>query len=377
MSAFRPFGDAVYNEQKRHLDPQFQAQEADFRQRMVNQGIQEGTPAFDKAYANFERSRNDAYSSARNQSLAQALGAQGQFFGQNLANSQMGLQASMANAANSLQAQGMNMQDRQFGAGLNQSGQLANAQMILQAMGMGQQDRQFGANLGMQGQLANAGFNMQAQGMNQQNQQFGAQMGLNYAQLANAFNQSNAQFGANMGLQYDQMGQQDRQFGANYDFNSGRADMQDLMALLGYGNQTTAYNNGLLGQDQQRAASMLGFIPGLTPNQIDVMGPANSQMNAQNANNQNAAATRNAQYQAAGSIASAALMAFAGSDIRIKENISRVGTLDNGLPVYSFRYKSGGPQQIGVMAQDVEKVKPHAVAEVNGIKMVNYSEAVK
>ena len=54
---------------------------------MVNQGIQEGTAAFDTAYANFERSRNDAYSSARNQALAQALGAQNQFFGQNLANS--------------------------------------------------------------------------------------------------------------------------------------------------------------------------------------------------------------------------------------------------------------------------------------------------
>lgn len=75
VSAFRPFADAVYSEATRQLDPQFQSQENAFRQRMVNQGIQEGTPAFDSAYANFERSRNDAYASARNQSLAQALGA--------------------------------------------------------------------------------------------------------------------------------------------------------------------------------------------------------------------------------------------------------------------------------------------------------------
>jgi hypothetical protein len=67
---------------------------------------------------------------------------------------------------------------------------------------------------------------------------------------------------------------------------------------------------------------------------------------------------------------------FSGSDRRIKENISVVGKLDNGLPVYSFRYKSGGPQQIGLMAQDVEKVNPDAVMEINGIKAVNYSEAV-
>ena len=127
VNAFRPFADAVYNEQARLLDPQMQSQEAQFRQRMVNQGIQEGTPAFDAAYANFERSRNDAYSSARNQSLAQALGAQNQFFGQNLANSQMGLQASMANASNGLQAAGLNQADRQFGANLAQQGGLANA----------------------------------------------------------------------------------------------------------------------------------------------------------------------------------------------------------------------------------------------------------
>jgi len=70
VSAFRPFADAVYSEATRQLDPQFAAQEAAFRQRMVNQGIQEGTPGFDAAYANFERSRNDAYSTARNQALA-------------------------------------------------------------------------------------------------------------------------------------------------------------------------------------------------------------------------------------------------------------------------------------------------------------------
>lgn len=70
VNAFRPFADAVYSEATRQLDPQFQSQEAAFRQRMVNQGFQEGTPGFDAALANFERSRNDAYSSARNQSLA-------------------------------------------------------------------------------------------------------------------------------------------------------------------------------------------------------------------------------------------------------------------------------------------------------------------
>ena len=67
---------------------------------------------------------------------------------------------------------------------------------------------------------------------------------------------------------------------------------------------------------------------------------------------------------------------FKPSDRRIKKNIKKVGKLDNGLDVYSYQYKWGGPQQIGLMAQDVEKVNPKAVQEFNGIKAVNYSEAV-
>ncbi len=63
------------------------------------------------------------------------------------------------------------------------------------------------------------------------------------------------------------------------------------------------------------------------------------------------------------------------SDRRLKTNIKRVGTLDNGLPVYSYRYVWGGPIEIGVMAQDVETVLPDAVFEVDGFKAVDYSAA--
>ena len=65
------------------------------------------------------------------------------------------------------------------------------------------------------------------------------------------------------------------------------------------------------------------------------------------------------------------------SDIRIKENISRVGKLDNGLPVYLFNYKGSDIPQIGLMAQDVEKVDQEAVIEINGIKRVYYGKAVQ
>jgi hypothetical protein len=54
------------------------------------------------------------------------------------------------------------------------------------------------------------------------------------------------------------------------------------------------------------------------------------------------------------------------SDRRLKTDIKRVGQTDDGLPVYTFRYKSGGPVQMGVMAQDVAEVKPEAVGLLPG-----------
>lgn len=60
------------------------------------------------------------------------------------------------------------------------------------------------------------------------------------------------------------------------------------------------------------------------------------------------------------------------SDRRLKRNIRKVGTLDSGLNVYAYRYVWGGPEHIGVMADEVEKVNPGAVFEVAGFKAVDY-----
>jgi hypothetical protein len=80
-----------------------------------------------------------------------------------------------------------------------------------------------------------------------------------------------------------------------------------------------------------------------------------------------------------GQIGGAALMNpnLFKSDRRTKTDIKRVGTLDNGLPVYTFRYKSGGPHQLGLMAQDVETINPDAVVEIGGVKYVNYQMAAE
>lgn len=61
------------------------------------------------------------------------------------------------------------------------------------------------------------------------------------------------------------------------------------------------------------------------------------------------------------------------SDERTKKDIKRVGETDEGLPIYTYRYKWGGPLLMGVMAQDVAEEKPEALGPMAGpFLTVNY-----
>lgn len=64
---------------------------------------------------------------------------------------------------------------------------------------------------------------------------------------------------------------------------------------------------------------------------------------------------------------------LAFSDMRLKENIRRVGHTDDGLPIYVYNYRGDPVAQMGVMAQEVEKVSPDAVERhESGYLMVDY-----
>jgi hypothetical protein len=69
-----------------------------------------------------------------------------------------------------------------------------------------------------------------------------------------------------------------------------------------------------------------------------------------------------------GSLGSAAILA---SDVRVKENLVRDGTI-KGHPAYKFNYVGDDTPRRGVIAQEVEQTNPAAVAEFGGIKHVNY-----
>jgi hypothetical protein len=71
------------------------------------------------------------------------------------------------------------------------------------------------------------------------------------------------------------------------------------------------------------------------------------------------------------------LLKFTPSDMRLKEDITPVGALFDGTPVYGFRYKGASAYHIGLMAQDVEKINPRAVIQINGYKAVDYRAATE
>ncbi|WP_171232167.1 tail fiber domain-containing protein [Ruegeria sp. HKCCA4812] len=61
------------------------------------------------------------------------------------------------------------------------------------------------------------------------------------------------------------------------------------------------------------------------------------------------------------------------SDRRVKEDIKRVGAMDDGTPVYTYRYKGGNTYHMGVMADEVEDKHPDAVVTLpSGIQAVHY-----
>jgi len=75
--------------------------------------------------------------------------------------------------------------------------------------------------------------------------------------------------------------------------------------------------------------------------------------------------------------------ALMASDERLKTNIQKIGSLDSGIALYRYEFKPefqeelGHGMQIGVLAQEVEKVIPEAVSEWrDGYKMVDYAKVV-
>jgi hypothetical protein len=71
-----------------------------------------------------------------------------------------------------------------------------------------------------------------------------------------------------------------------------------------------------------------------------------------------------------------------GSDITIKQDVKRIGTLLNDIPLYSYEYKPeyrdtwGHGPQVGVMAHEVEHIPGAVSLHADGYKVVDYSKVM-
>lgn len=65
---------------------------------------------------------------------------------------------------------------------------------------------------------------------------------------------------------------------------------------------------------------------------------------------------------------------FTISDRKTKENVKRVGEI-GPAEIYTFNYRGDKQRHVGMMAQDVERFAPAAVAEIDGCKRVDYAKA--
>jgi hypothetical protein len=159
------------------------------------------------------------------------------------------------------------------------------------------------------------------------------------------------------------------------------AGQQDILAQLGYSTQTGIGNANANADLARYTASgnfwnMLGGIGGMKTSGGGTLG-GNAVQGLGNAASSATSGVGDAATAAAGGIGDALSSLMMFSDERLKQDIEPVGELNDGQPVYRYRYIGDNIFRIGLMAQDVEKTHPEAVAEIGGFKAVDYGKATE
>lgn len=150
--------------------------------------------------------------------------------------------------------------------------------------------------------------------------------------------------------------------------------IQNLQPYLGASNAAATGIGGLysgLGNALNQNYSNLGNAQYGAATSI-----GNAQANADLGNLSGSANTLGALTGAA-NLGSNLFGSFMASDERVKEDVEKIGELYDGQNIYFYRYKGDETPRVGLMAQEVERRYPEAVAEFDGIKHVDYNRATR
>jgi hypothetical protein len=183
-----------------------------------------------------------------------------------------------------------------------------------------------------------------------------------------AWNAEMTQFGQSKNDAYNQLYLTGRGQGAQEALTERNQPINEISALMS-GSQVSQPNFSSTPQTSVAGVDYSGMVN----NNFNAL---NSQYNAQ-LGQQNAA--MGGMFGLAGTLGGAAINASKAaapimmfSDPRLKHDVIRIGETSIGLPLYE--YTMFGKRQRGVMADDVEKLVPGAVAiGPSGLKMVDYS----
>jgi len=398
--------DTAGNEAQRLYNMQMGA-----RQQAFNEDVSGGQFANQAAQAAFNQglSANQFQNQAAGQAYNQQMGAkqafnqaQQQAFNQALASGQFGNQAVQQAYAQSLGAgqAGNQALGQQFNQGLaaNQFANQATQQAYNQNLGAAQFANQAAGqafNQGLAGnqfqnQAANQLFNQNlaaGQFGNQAQQQLYNQL-MGQAQLNNAgqqqaFNQDlaasqfgNQAVGQQSALDIAQMNAQNQALQSQFGMGLQAAQLQNQLRQQAIAEQMQRRGmslnemNALLSGQQVQMPSFPSFNAAGRAETPNILGATqmgyDAALGAVNAQNANTANTFGGLFQLG-----AAAAPFMFSDRRLKSNIKRIGTHDIGVGVYE--YTMMGMPQIGVLAQEVQKVRPDLVKRhASGYLMVNY-----
>jgi len=113
--------DAAYSQATSYLDPQFQNQQSDLDAKLANQGVVQGSEAYQRAQDELARQKTFAYNQAQDSAIQTGNALQNQLFGQGVTN---------ANLSNSARAQGLQEQTSLATLPLNQLNALRSGTQI-------------------------------------------------------------------------------------------------------------------------------------------------------------------------------------------------------------------------------------------------------
>lgn len=159
-----------------------------------------------------------------------------------------------------------------------------------------------------------------------------------------------------------------------------QSDYTDLSALQGVGNVYDTQNQNQLNDQINRfnfnqqapAANIQSYIDLLNGAGGNYKTATGITPNGGNSTAQSIGGGLSALGSAANAGLSSYALYLALSDIRAKENIKHLG-YENNWPIYEYNYKGDDTIYQGVMAQDVQKIKPEAIQfREDGLMMVNY-----